>query len=76
MKGETTTTSILNSPPPLAKNNIDKKESELSRLEKELQQIVDIQSNVFQRRNSIYEQLAEVRINLLIYSLHFKSNYF
>ncbi|CAB4401655.1 unnamed protein product [Rhizophagus irregularis] len=32
---------------------------ELSRLEKELQQIIDIQSNVFQRRNSIYEQLAE-----------------
>jgi hypothetical protein len=60
MKGGTTST--LNSPPPLTKNNISKTESELSRLGKELQQIIDIQSNVFQRRNSIYEQLVEVNI--------------
>ncbi|PKK76444.1 hypothetical protein RhiirC2_862599 [Rhizophagus irregularis] len=59
IQGEMATTSILNSPPPLTKNNKSKTESELSRLEKELQQIIDIQSNVFQRRNSIYEQLAE-----------------
>ncbi|SRR6266540_2534104 len=57
-----TTNPILNSPPPLAKNNIENRELELSRMEKELQQIVDIQLNVFQKRNSIYEQLAEVRI--------------
>lgn len=62
IQGGMATTSILNSPPPLTKNNKSKTESELSRLEKELQQIIDIQSNVFQRRNSIYEQLAEVRI--------------
>ncbi|EXX73965.1 uncharacterized protein OCT59_013412 [Rhizophagus irregularis] len=59
IQGGMATTSILNSPPPLTKNNKSKTESELSRLEKELQQIIDIQSNVFQRRNSIYEQLAE-----------------
>ncbi|GET03959.1 golgin subfamily A member 6-like protein 1 isoform X1 [Rhizophagus clarus] len=59
MKRGIAITSILNSPPPLSKNIISKTESELSRLEKELQQIIDIQSNVFQRRNSIYEQLAE-----------------
>ncbi|RGB32367.1 hypothetical protein C1646_762952 [Rhizophagus diaphanus] len=59
IQGGMATTSILNSPPPLTKNNNSKTESELSRLEKELQQIIDIQSNVFQRRNSIYEQLAE-----------------
>ncbi|RIA87906.1 hypothetical protein C1645_776240 [Glomus cerebriforme] len=58
--GGMTTSFTLNSPPPLVNNNnISKAESELSRLEKELQQIIDIQSNVFQRRNSIYEQLAE-----------------
>lgn len=66
MKGRMSATSILNSPPPLT-NNISKTESELSRLKKELQQIIDIQSDVFQRRDSIYEQLAEVRILCNLY---------
>ncbi|CAI2168803.1 11742_t:CDS:10 [Funneliformis geosporum] len=42
-----------------ANNNMGNTELELSRMEVELQQILNIQSNVFQRKNSIYEQLAE-----------------
>ncbi|CAG8516950.1 11099_t:CDS:10 [Funneliformis mosseae] len=40
-------------------NNMGNTELELSRMEEELQQILNIQSNVFQRKNLIYEQLAE-----------------
>ncbi|RHZ65057.1 hypothetical protein Glove_319g62 [Diversispora epigaea] len=51
--------SLLNSPPPSAKIRMEHLETELSRMEKEMNQVSDIQLKVFQKRNKVHEQLAE-----------------